>query len=41
MRDAFYLQILRKANEAIALQYIVPLSMLFPRRTAPSTRTGT
>ena len=30
MRDAFYLQILRKANEAIAFQYIVPLTVLFP-----------
>lgn len=34
MRDAFYLQILRKANEAIALQYIVPLSILFPESNA-------
>ena len=31
MRDAFYLQILRKANEAIAFQYIVPLTVLFPQ----------
>jgi hypothetical protein len=31
MRDAFYLQILRKANEAISLQYIVPLTVLFPQ----------
>lgn len=30
MRDAFYLQILRKANEAIAFQHIVPLTVLFP-----------
>jgi hypothetical protein len=31
MRDAFYLQILRKANEAISFQYIVPLTILFPQ----------
>lgn len=30
MKDAFYLEILRKANEAIAFQYIVPLTVLFP-----------
>jgi hypothetical protein len=30
MRDAFYLQILRKANEAIAFQYIVPLTVIYP-----------
>lgn len=34
MRDAFYLQILRKANEAIAFQYIVPLTVLFPEGNA-------
>ncbi len=31
MKDAFYLQILRKAQESIAQQYIVPLRVLFPQ----------
>lgn len=30
LRDVFYLQILKKANEAIALEHIVPLRMIFP-----------
>jgi hypothetical protein len=31
MKDAYYLQILRKAQEAIAQGYIVPLRVLFPQ----------
>ena len=31
MKDAFYLQILRKAQEAIAQGYILPLRILFPQ----------
>jgi hypothetical protein len=31
LKDAFYLQILRKAQEAIAHQHIVPLRILFPQ----------
>lgn len=30
LKDAFQLQILRKANEAISLQHIVPMTVLFP-----------
>lgn len=31
MKKAFYLQILQKAQEAIAMQHIVPLTILFPQ----------
>jgi hypothetical protein len=31
LKDAFYLQILRKAQEAIAQEHIVPLRILFPQ----------
>ena len=31
MKDTFYLQILRKAQEAIMLEHIVPLRILFPQ----------
>jgi hypothetical protein len=31
LKDTFYLQILRKAQEAIALDHIVPLRVLFPQ----------
>lgn len=31
LKDAFYLQILRKAQEAISLEHIVPLRILFPQ----------
>lgn len=31
MKDAFYLQVLRKAQEAIASEHIVPLRVLFPQ----------
>lgn len=31
LKDTFYLQILRKAQEAIALEHIVPLRVLFPQ----------
>lgn len=37
LKDAFYLQILKKAQEAIAEQRIVPLEVLFPQ---PSTSVG-
>lgn len=33
LKDAYYLQILRKAQEAIANGYIVPLRLLFPQVT--------
>jgi len=31
LKDTFYLQILRKAQEAIAIEHIVPLRILFPQ----------
>lgn len=31
LKDAFYLQILKKSQEAIALEHIVPLRILFPQ----------
>lgn len=31
LKDTFYLQVLRKAQEAIALEHIVPLRVLFPQ----------
>lgn len=31
LKDAFYLQVLKKAQEAIALEHIVPLRILFPQ----------
>lgn len=31
LKDTFYLQILRKAQEAIAVEHIVPLRLLFPQ----------
>lgn len=31
LKDTFYLQVLRKAQEAIALEHIVPLRILFPQ----------
>lgn len=31
LKDTFYLQILRKAQEAVALEHIVPLRVLFPQ----------
>lgn len=36
LKDTFYLQILRKAQEAIAIEHIVPLRILFPQ-SASST----
>lgn len=30
LKDAFYLQVLKKANEAIAMEHIVPLRVVFP-----------
>jgi hypothetical protein len=36
LKDTFYLQILRKAQEAIAIEHIVPLRVLFPQ-SASST----
>jgi len=35
LKDAFYLQILRKAQEAIAVEHIVPLRLLFPQTSSP------
>ena len=37
LKDLFYLQILRKAQEALASEYIVPLRILFPQ---PNTATS-
>lgn len=36
LKDAFYLQILRKAQEAIAIEHIVPLRILFPQSGSAS-----
>lgn len=36
LKDTFYLQILRKAQEAIATEHVVPLRLIFPQ-TASST----
>src|SRR5258708_2209441 len=40
LKDTFYLQVLRKAQEAIAMEHIVPLRVLFPQagRDRKSTR---
>jgi len=35
LKDAFYLQVLRKAQEAIAVEHIVPLRLLFPQTASP------
>jgi hypothetical protein len=37
LKDTYYLQILRKAQEAIAQQYIVPLRILFPQAGSSSS----
>ncbi|CAB4131679.1 hypothetical protein UFOVP276_76 [uncultured Caudovirales phage] len=37
LKDTFYLQILRKAQEAIALEHIVPLRVLFPQAGSASS----
>lgn len=34
LKKAFYLQILQKAQEAIAIQHIIPLTVLFPQANA-------
>lgn len=31
LKEAFHWQVLRKANEAIAMQYIIPLTIIFPQ----------
>jgi len=36
LKDVFYLQILKKANEAIALERVYPLSVIFPASAAPT-----
>jgi hypothetical protein len=36
LKDAFYLQILRKAQEAIAIEHIVPMRILFPQAASGS-----
>lgn len=33
LKDTFYLQILRKAQEAIAIEHVVPMRVLFPQAT--------
>ena len=35
LKDTFYLQVLRKAQEAIAVEHIVPLRLLFPQSASP------
>jgi hypothetical protein len=37
LKDTFYLQILRKAQESIALEHIVPLRVLFPQAGSASS----
>jgi len=37
LKDVFYLQILRKAQEAIAVEHIVPLRILFPTTASSSS----
>jgi hypothetical protein len=37
LKDTFYLQILRKAQEAIAVEHIVPLRILFPQTAGPTS----
>lgn len=37
LKDTFYLQVLRKAQEAIALEHIVPLRILFPQAGSASS----
>lgn len=36
LKDVFYLQLLKKANEAIALERVYPLSVIFPQSSAPT-----
>lgn len=35
LKDTFYLQVLRKAQEAIAIEHVVPLRLLFPQTGSP------
>jgi hypothetical protein len=37
LKDTFYLQILRKAQEAISIEHIVPLRVLFPQAASASS----
>lgn len=37
LKDVFYLQILRKAQEAIAIEHVVPLRVLFPQIASGSS----
>ena len=37
LKDVFYLQVLRKAQEAIAVEHIVPLRLLFPQVSSATT----
>lgn len=37
LKDAFYLQIMKKAQEAILLEHIVPLRILFPQAASGTT----
>jgi hypothetical protein len=36
LKDTFYLQVLRKAQEAIAIEHVVPLRLLFPQTASSS-----
>jgi hypothetical protein len=36
LKDTFYLQVLRKAQEAIAIEHVVPLRLLFPQTSSAS-----
>ena len=35
LKDTFYLQVLRKAQEAIAVEHVVPLRLIFPQSSSP------
>ena len=37
LKDTFYLQVLRKAQESIALEHVVPLRLLFPQSGSASS----
>jgi len=37
IKDAYYLQVLRKGQEAIALEHIVPLRILFPQQNSDTS----
>ena len=37
LKDAFYLQLMKKAQEAILLEHIVPLRVMFPQAASGTT----